>query len=84
MPQNLQCSTSSGAKGVKISTPIGGTKCIEASQDGGIDDNPIINIMRIILKVASAGVGLVVALMIIIARIGYLNQPGEPPEDCRC
>jgi hypothetical protein len=76
VPEALKCK--GGAGGIQISTPINGNKCIGVSQNGGIADNPIINILRIVIKVAAAGVGLVVAGMIVVAGIQYSTSQGNP------
>ncbi len=75
VPESLKCKNGTG---IQISTPINGNKCIGVSQNGGIADNPIINILRIVIKVAAAGVGLVVAAMIVVAGIQYSTSQGNP------
>lgn len=75
VPAALKCKSGGG---IQISTSINGNNCIGVSQNGGIDDNPIINLLRIVLKVATAGVGLVVAAMIVVAGIQYSTSQGNP------
>jgi len=79
---NLDCEVDSNGdgvmeEGVQISIKIDGSDCIPKG-DGSINQNPIISLLRLVLQVASAGVGLVVAVMIIVAGIQYSSAQGNP------
>lgn len=75
---NLECTTASGEEGIGLSIPIFGSDPCIAKGNGSIDSNPILTLMKLVLQVASAGVGLVVAIMIIVAGIQYTSAQGNP------
>lgn len=72
----LDC-TVNGQPGVKTSIPIVGSEACVPKGDT-LESNPIIALMRLVLQVATAGVGLVVAIMIIVAGIQYTSAQGNP------
>ena len=76
VPDAIRC----GQNGVEISIKINGEDCIGSYDDGNtsLDGNPIIKMLKLILQVVSAGVGLVVAGMIIVAGIQYMTSQGNP------
>jgi hypothetical protein len=75
---NTQRVMACGSDEVEISVPVdqGGTKCIKSGSNE--DDNAILNYLRPIIIFITAGVGMVLVLMIIIAGIRWIISQGNP------
>ncbi len=61
-----------GAKKVKIAIPVG------CKGDAGDIVNPIFDMLGGIIRFLSAGVGIVIVLMIVISGIRYITSAGNP------
>lgn len=67
-------------KYVKLSVPLkNGSDCVlKSDRDTSLEDNSIIVYTRNIVRFLSAGVGIVIVLMIIIGGIQYITSQGNP------
>ncbi len=75
----------SGEAGIQLSNPIEGTNtCLGEGTDftdtTPLEDNPILIYLGILIKFLSLGVGIIGALVIVIAGIRYSAAQGNPQE----
>ena len=66
--QNEEC----GENEVEVSVEVGGNRCVQNSEDS-LENNAIVVYLRYLIQFLTAGVGLVITIMIVVGGLQYIT-----------